>query len=224
MTAGRAGIPFVVAAPSGTGKTTVCKRVVAEDPQVEFSVSHTTRPRRDGERDGVDYHFVTPEVFQELVDADAFLEWAVYNEHRYGTSWGAIEEPLARGRDLLLEIEVQGAAQVRARRRDARFIFLLPPSMKVLKERLRARGTDTAEAVARRLALAEREVEAAVGFDYAVVNGDLGRCVEEVASIVQAERRGDAETTAELRRRFDPARALAGLRRARDGWYHGGNA
>ena len=143
MNAGRRGVPFVVAAPSGTGKTTVCRQVVQKDPLAEFSVSHTTRPRRDGEAEGIDYHFVKPERFQEMVDEDAFLEWAEYDGNRYGTSWASIEQPLERGRDVLLEIEVQGAAQVRERRADARFIFLLPPSMEVLRERLVARSTDT---------------------------------------------------------------------------------
>jgi guanylate kinase len=205
----RQGIPFVVAAPSGTGKTTVCRRVVAEDPLVEFSVSHTTRGRREGEVDGVHYHFVTPEVFERLVGEGGFLEWAVYNDHRYGTSWRSIEEPLAGGRDVLLEIEVQGAAQVRKRRRDARFIFLLPPSMKALERRLRARGTDAPEQIERRLALAEREVGAVERFDYAVVNDDLERCVDEVAQILRAERSGETEA---LQRRLDPSAALSRLR------------
>jgi guanylate kinase len=185
--------------------------VVADDPEVELSVSHTTRPRREGESDGVDYHFVTREVFQRLVEEGAFLEWALYNEHRYGTSWRSIEAPLALGRDVLLEIEIQGAAQVRERRADARFIFLLPPSMKVLEERLRARGTDGPEQVARRLALARRELEAIHDFDYAVVNDGLERCVAEVEEILSAERAG---RPAAQRRRFEPRAALARFRKA----------
>ena len=204
------GIPFVVAAPSGTGKTTVCRRVVESDPLVEFSVSHTTRAQRPGEEDGVAYHFVTREEFARLVAAGAFLEWAEYNGNHYGTSWASLDAPLARGRDVLLEIEIQGARQVRERRRDARLIFLLPPSLEVLERRLRSRGTDSPEAVAGRLALARRELAAAEdGFDYAVVNDDLERCVAEVVAILAAERAGDA---AELRRRCDPGPALARLR------------
>lgn len=209
MSAGRRGVPFVVAAPSGTGKTTVCRRLVQLDPLVELSVSHTTRPRRDGETDGIDYHFVTQERFQEMIDEDAFLEWAEYVGYRYGTSWAAVEEPLAQGRDVLLEIEVQGAAQVRERRADARFIFLLPPSMEVLRERLRARDTDAPERIERRLARAERELEEIGRFDYAVVNDDLARCVAEVGEILRGERGGGA---ASLRRRLDPRAALARLR------------
>lgn len=213
MSGARRGIPFVVAAPSGTGKTTVCRRVLAEDPLVEFSVSHTTRRRRAGEVDGVDYHFVSREDFERLAAEDAFLEWAEYNGSLYGTSHAAIDEPLARGRDVLLEIEVQGAAQVRERRSDARLVFLLPPSMKALRERLLARGTDTPRQVERRLALAERELGAIGLFDYAVRNEALDRCVRDVLEILRGEREGRRRALAE---RFDPSRALARLRQEAD--------
>jgi guanylate kinase len=212
VSAARKGIPFVIAAPSGTGKTTVCRRVVEGDALIEFSVSHTTRTPRAREREGVHYHFVAREDFEKLAEEGAFLEWAEYNGNLYGTSWQSVEEPLAAGRDVLLEIEVQGAAQVRERRPDARFIFLLPPSMQALRQRLQGRGTDSAAEVERRLAWAEREeLGAGTAFDYAVVNGDLETCVAEVRGILEAERAGEV---GELRRRFDPARALAGLRRA----------
>jgi guanylate kinase len=201
----------VVAAPSGTGKTTVCRRVVEEETLVDFSVSHTTRARREGESEAVDYHFVSREDFQRMADQGGFLEWAEYNGNLYGTSWAAIEGPLERGRDVLLEIEVQGAAQVRARRADARLVFLLPPSLAVLEQRLRARGTDAPDEVARRLALTERELAAAERFDYALVNDDLARCVADVRAILRGEREG---RSGELRRRFEPGRALARLRRA----------
>lgn len=200
----RRGLPFVVAAPSGTGKTTVCRRVVESDPGIVFSVSHTTRPRRPGEEEGRDYHFVSPEEFARLVAAGAFLEWAVYNDHRYGTTWRAVDDALERGLDVLLEIEVQGARQVRARRDDARLLFLLPPSFEALAERLRGRGTDEPRQVERRLALARRELGAVLEFDYAVENADLERCVADVLAIVRAEREGRA---GRLRDRFDPKRA-----------------
>jgi guanylate kinase len=206
------GLLFVVAAPSGTGKTTVCRRVVERDRQVELSVSHTTRERRPGERDGAAYHFVTRAAFQDLVEEKAFLEWAEYHGNHYGTSWAALEEPLARGHDVLLEIEIQGARQVRERRPDARLIFLLPPSLEVLERRLRSRGTETEQAVAGRLRLARRELAGADGlFDYAVLNDDLERCVADVCEILRAEREARAEP---LRRRFAPAAALARLRGA----------
>jgi guanylate kinase len=212
--AGRVGIPFVVAAASGTGKTTVCREVIARNRErggspIEFSISHTTRRRRRGEVDGVDYHFVSVQEFQELVVAEAFLEWAVYNENHYGTSWRAIDEPLVGGRDVLLEIEIQGASQVRARRNDARFLFLLPPSMGALEERLRARGTDTPDQIAGRLKRARCELEMAAGFDYSVVNDDFDRCVDQVLEIIEGERSGEVD---DLRRRFAPGPALAALR------------
>lgn len=206
---GRRGIPFVVSAPSGTGKTTVCREVVAREPGICFSVSHTTRPPRPGEVDGRDYHFVSPHRFRELVEADAFVEYAEYAGNVYGTSWAAIDGPLAEGLDVLLEIEVQGAAQIRERRDDARFVFLLPPSRAVLEERLRRRGSDSDDAIERRLTLSRREVKAVHGFDYAVINDDLDGCVEAVLEVVRAERRGD---TREVRARFGREATLARLR------------
>jgi guanylate kinase len=207
----RRQIPFVVVAPSGTGKTTICHRVVEGDDGIVFSVSHTTRARREGEVDGEDYHFVTPSEFERLAGDGAFLEWALYNGNRYGTSWESIRAPLAEGRDVLLEIEVEGARQVRERRDDACFIFLLPPSMKVLGDRLRGRGTDSPEQIRRRLDRAGEELEAIGDFDYAVVNDDLDRCVGSVMEIIRAERAGGSE---ELRRRFAVAPAYERFKRA----------
>lgn len=195
----RRGIPFVVSAPSGTGKTTVCRAVVERDPGIEFSVSHTTRPRRPGERDGVDYHFVSPAAFLRLVEQGAFVEHAEYAGQRYGTSVHSLDAPLAEGMDLLLEVEVQGAAQLREKRADAVFIFLLPPSLAELEQRLRGRGTDSEDAVNLRLAAVRRELRAVSDFDYAVVNDDLEATIEAVRAIVAAERRGDTDA---VRARF----------------------
>ncbi len=186
----RHGIPFVVSAPSGTGKTTVCRAVVSRDPAIVFSVSHTTRPPRAGERDGVDYHFVSREEFLRLAGEGAFLEHAEYRGQLYGTSWAAIEAPLRAGRDVLLEIEVQGARQVRLRRPDARFVFLLPPSLEILEERLRGRGTESEELIARRLAVARQELGEVERYDYVVVNDELERAIDSLLTIVQAERAG----------------------------------
>jgi len=203
------GIPFVIAAPSGTGKTTVCLALRKRNPRLVFSVSHTTRPRRANETDGVDYHFVSTQEFERMIGAGAFLEWAVYNGNHYGTSWKAIEGPLAEGCDVLLEIEVQGARQVRQRLPDARLIFLLPPSQQALVQRLEGRGTDTPEQIAARLRTAQGELAAVEEFDYAVVNDELDRCVTQVGEIAAAERRGSAD---ELRRRFTPRQAATRLR------------
>lgn len=206
---GRRGIPFVVSAPSGTGKTTVCRAVVLRDEQVEFSISHTTRPRRPGEQDGVHYHFVSAEAFAERVAAGGFVEHAEYAGNQYGTSWESIDEPLAAGRDLLLEVEVQGARQLRARRDDARLVFLLPPSWQELEARLRGRGTDSEEAIAKRLETAHVELAAVHQFDYAVVNDVVEDTIESVLAIVRAERSGEP---GEVRERFGRARVVEGMR------------
>jgi guanylate kinase len=206
------GIPFVVAAPSGTGKTTVCRRVVDQDDRISFSVSHTTRRKREGEVDGRDYFFVDEPEFRRLVAEGAFLEWAEYNAHLYGSSWEAIDRGLAGGRDVLLEIEVQGARQVRARRTDARLIFLLPPSLQELEHRLQGRGTDPQDEIRRRLEVANRELEAIGDFDYAVTNDALDACVGNVLEIIRAERGGSAKA---LRERFSPAVAEKKFRDSR---------
>ena len=169
------------------------------DPEIHFSVSHTTRRPRAGERDGVDYSFVNQERFEELVKSGAFVEYADYAGNRYGTSWQAIDEPLQAGRDLLLEVEVQGARLLRARRPDARFVFLLPPSMEELERRLRGRGTDTPAAVEQRLSIVRTELAAVHDFDYAVVNQDLEATVAILLEIVAAERAGEAQ---EVRARY----------------------
>lgn len=210
MSPGRIGIPFVVAAPSGTGKTTVCRACVERDPLLDFSISHTTRAPRSGERSGVDYHFVTPADFRRLVEQNGFVEHASYGGENYGTSVEALRVPLEeQGHDVLLEIEVQGAAQVRERRGDARFIFLLPPSMKVLEQRLRGRGTDSAEAIDRRLGVADRELEAIRFFDYAVVNDDLDVTIDAVLGIIAAERDGSPDVLEAARARHARDRVYA---------------
>lgn len=204
----RAGIPFVVSAPSGTGKTTVCRAVIARDPGVEFSVSHTTRARRPNEQDGRDYHFVSREEFARMVAAGGFVEHAEYAGNLYGTSWASLDAPLAAGRDLLLEVEVQGALQLRERRRDARFVFLLPPSREELERRLTGRATDSPDEIARRLAVAEVELRAVRAFDYAIVNDTVERATEALLAVIAAERAGD---TAAVRARFGRAAVVSSL-------------
>ncbi|MBW2392953.1 MAG: guanylate kinase [Deltaproteobacteria bacterium] len=206
---GPRGIPFVVSAPSGTGKTTVCRAVVERDGQVEFSISHTTRPRRQGEEDGVHYYFVSAEAFAETVAAGGFVEHAEYAGNQYGTSWASIDGPLAAGRDLLLEVEVQGARQLRSRRDDARLVFLLPPSWEALESRLRGRGTDSEDAIGKRLETAHVELAAVHQFDYAIVNEDAAEATDALLAIIHAERSG---STGEVRERFDRARVVEGLK------------
>ncbi len=202
----RRGHPFIVAAPSGTGKTTVCRLVIDRDDRIRFSVSHTTRAPREGERDGIDYHFVTASDFRRGVEKGEFLEHAEYAGQLYGTSAKAVCAPLDEGYDLLVEIEVQGARQLRSRLPEARFVFLLPPTMAVLEERLRGRGTDTPEAIERRLAVADQEFAAVHIFDYVVVNEVVADCAEALLEIIRAERAGRAH---ELRERYGRQAALA---------------
>jgi len=195
----RRGIPWVVSAPSGTGKTTLCRAVVDRDPQVLHSVSHTTREPRAGEVDGVHYHFVDAVEFDHLEKEGAFLEWAQYGDNLYGTSARELDAALERGCDVLLEIEVQGAAQVRERREDARLLFLLPPSWAELERRLRGRGTDSEKAVQKRLTIARRELTAVRSFDYVVVNDDLEEAISVVQELLEGERAGQGDA---LRERY----------------------
>jgi guanylate kinase len=188
------GLLFVVSAPSGTGKTTLVERLVQVVPALAKSRSYTSRARRPGELDGVDYNFISRPVFEAMALEDTFLEWADVFGDLYGTGRGETEVRLASGTDLVLVIDVQGARQVRARLTDSVGIFVLPPSQAVLEARLRRRCLDAEPAIARRLAAARLEVSAAGSYDYVVVNDDLDRCVAEMAGIVTAER-------ARLRRR-----------------------
>jgi len=181
-------VVIVVSAPSGAGKTTVLARVLRDLGGIRFSVSHTTRPPRGAERDGVEYHFVDRKAFERLRDDGALLEWAEVHGNLYGTAVAEIERASAAGVDILLDLDVQGAAQVRQRVKDAVTVFILPPSYDVLEARLRGRGQDDEAAIRRRLAVAGREIDAFEQYDYAIVNEDLDASVEELKSIVRAAR------------------------------------
>ena len=183
---GRTGRLFVVAGPSGVGKGTLVRRVRALVPALGYSVSVTTRPPRPEEADGIDYRFVSAEDFRRLVEEGAFLEHAEVFGHRYGTLSGPIADELERGRDVLLEIDVQGAAQIHERHPDARLVFLAPPSEAELERRLRSRGTEDDRSIRRRLAEARRELGQTGWFDRVVVNDDVDRAAEEVAAIIAA--------------------------------------
>ncbi|MCX7945709.1 MAG: guanylate kinase [Hydrogenophilus sp.] len=182
-----AGILFIITAPSGAGKTSLVRALISRDPSLTLSVSHTTRPPRPGEIDGEHYHFVTPERFTAMVQADAFLEWAEVHGNCYGTARANVESTLASGRDLLLEIDWQGAQQVRAKH-PAVGIFILPPSFSELEARLRRRATETPETIQRRLFNARRELEHVDEFEYAIINDSFDRALSELHAIVQAER------------------------------------
>lgn len=182
------GLLFVVSAPSGTGKTTVVERLVQIFPDLGLSRSYTSRAMRDGEKDGVDYNFITRERFEAMTADDAFLEWADVFGNLYGTGKAETERELTGGRDLVLVIDVQGARQVRSHGAHAIGIFVLPPSFEALERRLRGRSKDSEEAIRRRLVTARREVRAVAEYEYVIVNDELDACVDRLRAIVLAER------------------------------------
>ncbi len=201
----------MLSAPSGTGKTTLSRRLIRRIPGIRFSISYTTRPPRPGERDGVDYHFVSDEDFERLRRRGEFLEWARVDGANYGTSRRQVSGSLGRGEDLLLDIDTQGAAQVRRRMRNAVLVFLLPPGWSALRNRHRKRGSDSG-VIARRLELARREVGQCGRYDYLVFNDRFEQAGRELEAIVLAER---CRTRRQLERARPIVRAfLRGARRS----------
>jgi guanylate kinase len=188
------GVAFVVSAPSGAGKSTIIKQVMATDDNLHFSVSCTTRRPRPGEVDGQDYYFLSQEAFQQRVDAGDFLEHAEFSGNRYGTLATVLADMLHTGQDVILEIEVQGASQIReaieaGRLKDKTiFIFIAPPSMEELERRLRDRGTETEESIQKRLAAAAREYEERDKYHHIVVNDDLDQAVVDFRNVLNRER------------------------------------
>jgi guanylate kinase len=178
---------FVITGPSGVGKGTLIRGLLSRVPELELSVSATTRSPRPGEQDGVDYHFLTPEQFEAHVAAGDFVEHATYSGNRYGTLRADLEQRLATGAGVVLEIEVQGARQVRAAMPEAVAVFIAPPSREALRVRLVGRGTDSAEQVDARLQTAERELEAQPEFRHVVVNDRLEEATDALVSIIRAE-------------------------------------
>jgi guanylate kinase len=183
------GLIFIISAPSGTGKTTLVRRVMEELPCLRFSVSYTTRPPRLSEKEGVDYHFISRETFQGMVKKDQFLEWAEVLGHYYGTALmdsGSLE---SEGMDLILDIDTQGAKKAKEKLAQAILIFLLPPSIETLKERLLGRGLDSPEAIQFRLAHAQKDIEEAHWYHHIIINAKIEEAVEKLKAIIIAERR-----------------------------------
>ena len=182
---------FVITGPSGVGKGTLIRMLRERLEGLELSTSATTRAPREGEVDGRDYHFLTREEFARRADANEFLEHAAYSGNRYGTLRSEVDRRLANGESVVLEIEIQGARQVRAAMPEAVLVFIAPPSAEMLRERLEGRGTDSAEAIDERLRTAELELAAQQEFKHVIVNDDLNRAAGELAAIVESELRDD---------------------------------
>ncbi|HKS10758.1 MAG TPA: guanylate kinase [Pyrinomonadaceae bacterium] len=182
------GTLFVVSSPSGGGKGTIIREVLDVVPNLSYSVSFTTRAPRPNELNGREYFFISPEVFHEMVASGEFLEWACVHGNYYGTAKQQVAEETAAGVDIVLEVDVQGAASVRQLLLDSVSIFILPPSYEVLKERLIARGTDSPEELAVRLRNAPEELRQYSAFDYVIINDEVDRAAAQLASIIYAER------------------------------------
>lgn len=188
---------FVIAAPSGAGKTSLVKATLEREPNLRVCVSHTTRAKRPNETDGRDYHFVTQHAFRAMIEADGFLEYAPVFDNYYGTSRAALAEAFGRGHDVILEIDWQGARQVRERTRNpatgtpgCTSIFVLPPSRSELERRLRGRGTDSEPVIARRLRDAVTDMQHHAEFDYVIVNDDFERAVADLRQVIAGEAQG----------------------------------
>ena len=182
------GYLYIVTAASGAGKTSLVRALLAKDPQIQLSISHTTRSPRPGEVDGEHYHFVSERTFEDIYAAGGFLESALVHGSRYGTSQADVDESLAAGRDVILEIDWQGAAQVRKLYPHAVSIFILPPSVETLAERLNNRGQDSAEVIAKRLAAAREEMRHVVEFDYVTINDNFDVALQDLMAIVRSNR------------------------------------
>ena len=183
------GVLIIVSAPSGCGKSTVVHRLMEQREKLRFSVSATTRAPRAGETEGVDYYFVSREEFEKMVREGAFLEHAEYVGNCYGTPRAPVEKQLSDGYDVYLDIDVQGAMQVKALRPETLMIFLMPPSMEELERRLTRRGTNSPEEIRDRLRAAERECALREQFDFVVVNDEVDRAVDEISSIIDARKK-----------------------------------
>lgn len=184
----RRGLLFVLSSPSGAGKSTIARMLMDNDPGVDMSVSATTRPKREGEIDGVHYHFVTDSEFDRMLESGAFLEWAHVFGFRYGTLRNEVLKVIEAGRDVLLDIDWQGTQQLKQVDPDIVRVFILPPSMHELERRLRSRGTETEEVIQRRMNRAAAEISHWAEYDYVLINNDADKCCELVHNILKAER------------------------------------
>ena len=197
------GIVFIVSAPSGTGKTTLCRMAVDFFPDLRHSISYTTRKPRPGERDGVDYRFVDEATFEGMVADGEFIEHAEVHGKKYGTSTKDLQGLLSSGLDVILDIDVQGAEKIRERLREGVFIFILPPSIEECEKRLRRRNKDSAEEIKKRLNKALEEIRRVENYDYIIINDDLDSAFERLKSIIIAERAKKQRMIGKVRARFN---------------------
>ena len=192
----RRGLMFILSSPSGAGKTTISRMLLERDPEIKLSVSATTRPMREGEVDGKDYHFVSREQFDQMVENSEFLEWATVFSNSYGTPKAQVKAGLREGQDYLFDIDWQGTQQLYQKMEtDVVRVFILPPSLDELHRRLNGRGTDSAEVIAARMERARAEISHWDGYDYVVVNDDVESCYAQVCEILHAERMRRARQT-----------------------------
>ena len=182
------GLPIIISAPSGTGKTTTCKRLIQRMPNLKIATSYTTRKIRDGETGGVDYFFISKKQFETKRDNKDFLEWAQVHNEYYGTSFESIEKPQQEGFDILLELDVQGVDSLRNMKFNGVYIFILPPSIEEMTKRLRKRGTETEESIEIRVNTGKEEIKNYKKYDYVITNFDVEETVESILGIVQSEK------------------------------------
>jgi guanylate kinase len=199
----REGVLYIISAPSGAGKTTLCREIIDIFPQLRHSVSYTTRQPRPGEVHGRDYFFVSMEEFRRMADAGEFAEWAEVHGNCYGTSIRTLEECRSQGIDLILDIDCQGARQLKERYHGGVYVFILPPSYEELRRRLTGRSSESHEVISRRIDAAAGEIRESRWYDYLIVNDQFSRAVEELKSVIIAEQCRTARMLEAMRERFD---------------------
>ncbi len=199
----REGLIIIISAPSGAGKTTLCRELLKRFPDIRESISYTTRPPRDGEVDGRDYCFVSREVFQQMIDEDAFAEWAMVHGNLYGTALATIDEARKNGVNLVLDIDCQGARRLKEQIERCVYVFILPPSMEELRRRLESRSTDAPDVIESRIRRAAEEIREARWYDYIIINDRFEQAIDELSAIVLAQGRQTFRMLEQVSKSFD---------------------